>query len=194
MSEHVKRRFFDLSIDVYVPGRWYLSEPTYLSGQEVDDIWEFIQGKPVTIHERLRIPIYRPGKPLDIEFAGAGQTPIVNARVAEVFRELAGEDIQLFPVTVEGEAEPYFLLNVARELRCIDDAACEEIRLWTPENGQPAKVGQYRVVAGLRIDPSKVGDTRVFRLWGYHLPIIVDGQLKEALERSGIVGGWFDEV
>lgn len=190
----MSRRFFDLSIDVYVPGRWYLSDPTYQSGQEVDDIWEFTQGKPVEIKERLRIPVYKPGRPLDIEFAGVGQTPIVNARVASVFQELAHDDIQLFPVDVERETEAYFLLNVAREIRCVDDAACEEVQFWTPDDGQPAKVGQYRVVAGLRIDKSKVGDARVFRPWGYYLPIIVDGQLKDALERSGIVGGWFDEV
>ncbi|WP_307733025.1 hypothetical protein [Stigmatella ashevillensis] len=83
------KRFFDLKIDVYVPGRWYLGEPTHRSGQEVDDIWEFIQGRPVEILERLRIPIFKPGKPLDIEFAGAGQTPILSARAAAVFRQMA---------------------------------------------------------------------------------------------------------
>jgi len=46
----------------------------------------------------------------------------------------------------------------------------------------------------LRIDKSKVGDARVFRLWGWHPPIIVDEEIKEALERTGIVGGLFDEV
>jgi hypothetical protein len=188
------RRYFDLKIDVYVPGRWYLAEPTHPTGQELDDIWEFMQGRPVDIRERLRIPLSRPGKPLDIDFAGAGQAPIVNARVATVFREMAPHDIQLFPVEVEGQPETYFLLNVAQEIRCIDDAACDETRLWTLEDGRPDRVGQYHVVSGLRIDKSKVGDVRVFRLWGYHPPIIVDGDVKDALERTGIVGGWFDEV
>ncbi|WP_307733026.1 imm11 family protein [Stigmatella ashevillensis] len=83
---------------------------------------------------------------------------------------------------------------MAREIQCIDDAACEEVQLWTPEDGRPDRVGQYHVVSGLRIDMSKVGHARVFRLWGYHPPIIVDGEIKEALERTGIVGGRFDEV
>ncbi|ADO75997.1 conserved uncharacterized protein [Stigmatella aurantiaca DW4/3-1] len=77
---------------------------------------------------------------------------------------------------------------------CIDDAACEEARLWTPEDGRPDRVGQYHAVSGLRIDASKVGDAHVFRRWGYHPPIIMDGEIKEALERTGIVGGRFDEV
>jgi hypothetical protein len=187
-------RFFDLKIDVYVPGRWYLAEPAHLNGQEMDDIWAFVQGKPVELRERLRIPLFKPGRPLDIEFAGAGQPPIVSARTAAVFREMASNDVQLFPVEVEGQSELYFLLNVARELRCIDDAACAEARRWTLEDGRPDRVGQYHVVSGLRIDPSKAGDARVFRLRGYHPPIIVDASLKEALERTGIEGGRFDEV
>ena len=188
------KRFFDLKIDVEIPGRWYLAEPTTSAGEEVDDIWAFMQGRPVEVRDRLRIPIFRPGKPLDIEFAGAGQTPIVSERVASVFREMAPGDVQLFPVEVAGQSEPFSLLNVAREIRCIDEAACKEVRLWTMEGGRPDRIGQYHVVSGLRIDKSKVGDARVFRLWGYHAPIIVSGEIKEALERTGLTGGRFDEV
>ncbi|RKH63852.1 imm11 family protein [Corallococcus llansteffanensis] len=190
----MERRFFDLKIDVDVPGRWYLSDPTLLSGEEIDDIWRFTDGRPVEVREQMRLPLFKPGKPTDIEFAGAGQTPVVSSRVASVFREMAPDAIQLFPVEVEGETGPYYVLNVAQERRCIDDAACEEARLWTPEDGRPELIGSYHVVSGLRIDTSKVGDARVFRLWGWHPPIIVDEEIKEALERVGIVGGRFDVV
>lgn len=189
------KRYFDLRVDAYVRERWYLSEPTNLAGEEVDDIWAFIQGRPVEIAERLRIPIFRPGRPLDIDFAGAGQTPIVSARVASVFREIAANDVQLFPVEVEGQSEPYFLLNVAREVRCIDDAACREVQFFSADEELHAdRAGQYRSVIGLRIDKSKVVNERVFRLWGYHVALIVDAEIKEALERAGITGGRFEEV
>ncbi|QRN96662.1 hypothetical protein JRI60_48055 [Archangium violaceum] len=190
----MERRFFDLSIDVYVPGRWYLADPTNLAGIEIDDIWQFSNGRPVELRERLRIPIYRLGKPLDFTTAGAALTPILSARAASVFRALAPTDAQLFPVEVEGEAETYYLLNVARQIRCINDAACEEVQFYTAEGVQAHRAGEYRSVSGLRIDKSKVGDARVFRLWGWHPPIIVEGEIKEALERTGMVGGRFDEV
>ena len=190
----MEQRFFDLRIDVYVPERWYLAAPVGLAGEELDDIWQFSDGKSVEVRERLRIPLHRPGKPLDFTTAGAGRTPILSARTASVFRELAPSDVQLFPVEVEGETEPYYLLNVTRQIRCIDDAASEEVQFYPPEGVQSHRAGEYRSVSGLRIDKSKVGDARVFRLWGWYSPIIVNGELKEALERTGIVGGRFVEV
>ncbi|MCP3100531.1 hypothetical protein LZ198_16805 [Myxococcus sp. K15C18031901] len=190
----MERRFFELSADQYVKGRWHLGDPTDAQGQEIDDIWCFSDGKPVELHERLRIPIYRPGEPLDIEFAGIGLTPIVSERVASVFREMAREDVQLFPVDVEGQSKPFFLLNVQREIRCIDDAACREVQYFTEDDVMPEKAGTYRSVMGLRIDKSKIGNARVFRLWGYHLYFVVDEELKDGLEANGIFGGRFEEV
>ena len=87
------------------------------------------------------------------------------------------------------------MLNVAREVRCIDDAACREVQFFAADEELHAeRAGQYRSVIGLRIDKSKVVNERVFRLWGYHVARIVDAEIKEALERTGIAGGRFDEV
>ena len=190
----MSKRFFELEFDVYVPGRWYLREPTAPDGQRIPDIWAFVQGRLVEEPRPLYIPFSRPGQPLDFDKTTVAGTPVVSARIAAVFRNMARTDVQLFSVEVEGQAEPFFLLNVARVLRCIDDVACEEARLWLPEDGRPDRVGEYHVISGLRIDKSKTGDARVFRLWGYLPTIVVDGELKDALEQTGIVGGRFIEV
>ncbi|WP_245919350.1 imm11 family protein [Melittangium boletus] len=194
MHEDVNGRFFNLQIDAYVPGRWYMSEPTMPDGQEIDDIWQFTRGERIAPPGHLCVPLLRPGNPLDFTTAGFGSTPILSERAAAVFREMASQDIQLFPVEVEGQAQPYHLLVVARTVRCIDDSACEDARLYTPADGRPDRVGEYRVVSGLRIDKSKVGDARVFKTWGWPPALIVDGEIKAALEQTGIVGGYFEEV
>ena len=186
----MERRFFDLCIDVYVPGRWYFKTPTQLDGQPLEDPWVFTSGTPIPDPGPLHIPLSRPGKPLDFTSAGVGVTPVLSPRTAEVFRALAPNDVQLFPVQVE----PNFLLVAARTVRCIDEVATEEVQFWRPEDGQPEKVGEYRDIGGLRIDKGKVADERVFRLWGGRPALIVDGHLKQALEQAGIVGGQFVEV
>jgi hypothetical protein len=95
---------------------------------------------------------------------------------------------------VEGQTEPYFILNLLRVIRCIDEARSEEVRHWRPEDGQPEKVGQYQVVSGMRIDRTQVGDAHIFRPWGWDVALIVSEHLKQALEVEGITGLRFTEV
>ncbi len=194
MPDATNMRFFNLKVDVYVPGRWYLAAPTLPDGQRLDDPWVFTRGMRIDDPGRLLVPIQRPGNSLDFTTAGMGSTPILSEQAAVVFRELASHDTQLFPVDVEGQREPYHLLVVARTIRCIDDEACVEARYYTPEDGRPERVGEYQAVLGLRIDKSKVGDARVFKTWGWHPALIVDGEVKVALEQAGIIGGYFEEV
>jgi 2,4-dienoyl-CoA reductase-like NADH-dependent reductase (Old Yellow Enzyme family) len=56
------------------------------------------------------------------------------------------------------------------------------------------KVGQYASVRDMRIDPSKVGDAKVFRAQGWPAPLLISGDNKEALERAGITGVKFEAI
>jgi hypothetical protein len=58
-----------------------------------------------------------------------------------------------------------------------------------PEDGLPEKVGQYYAVDDLRIDPTKPGDTRMFRTEGWPLALIVSEDIKMALERGKVTPG-----
>nr|WP_233605204.1 MULTISPECIES: suppressor of fused domain protein [Corallococcus] len=46
----------------------------------------------------------------------------------------------------------------------------------------------------MRIDPTKVGDAKVFRTWGWSIVLIVSEDIKEALEHANITGVKFREV
>nr|WP_317987913.1 suppressor of fused domain protein [Hyalangium gracile] len=46
----------------------------------------------------------------------------------------------------------------------------------------------------MRIDPSKVGDAKIFRTWGWTVALIVSEDIKQALERAGVTGVKFKEV
>jgi hypothetical protein len=187
-------RYFELLDDVYVHGRWELNDPTDQSGREVENPWMFRKGEPVQLEECLKVPLTRPGRPLDFSMAGIGVTPVIHAKVAAILTQLAPADVQLLPVDVASQSEPYFIANVTRVVRCIDDEASEEVQYWKPEDGRPEKVGKYRAVSGMRIDPTKVGDAKVFRTWGWTIALIVSEDVKEAIERAGISGVNFKEV
>jgi hypothetical protein len=187
------KRYFELIDDMSSPDRWLLGDPVDEQGKEVR-ARQFMSGEPARFDGCLRVPIYHPGTSLDFSLADPGGVPVVTQKVASVLATLAPGDIQLFPVEVDSRSEPYFLVNVARLVKCIDDEACAEVLYWKPEDGRPDKVGQYRDVYGMRIDPSKVAGAKVFRPWGWRVAVIVAEDVKEALERTGATGMDFREV
>lgn len=186
-------RYYTLSWDVNFPGRWYLDHPVNPQGQEIWT-WLFQKGEPVSLEGPIRIPIYKAGRPTDYSELSGASIPVVNAKIASLFAALAPQDVQFLPVDVDSQPEPYCLVNVVRIVKCIDDEASGEVRYWKPEDGRPEKVGQYRAVYGLRIDPTKVGDARILRPWGWTVALIVSSDIKEAMERAGVTGAKFEEA
>lgn len=181
------KRYFQLSDDVTLPGRWDLGHPQESKGRELEDPWMFREGHPVTVRGRLRVPIEVPGKALDFSLAGFS-TPVVHVNVANIFQELAPDDVQLVPVDIEGHPDRYFILVATKLIRCIDDSATQEVLLWTEEDHRPEKLGQYRDVYGMRIDPAKVGDAKVFRTWGWSIALVVSEELQRALAQVKATG------
>ncbi|HYO68986.1 MAG TPA: DUF1629 domain-containing protein [Archangium sp.] len=185
-------RYFKLLDDRRSRDRWHLGAPLDDQGQELDS-WQFDEGRVLELGGVPRFPLEVPGRSLDFSWA-AFSILVVSERFVRLFERLHVREVQVIPARVEAHPEPWFILNPLHIIRCIDDARCEEVRYFEPEDGQPEKVGEYRVVAGMRIDPTKVGDARVFRPWGWTVAVIVSEELKEALEREGLTGTRFTEV
>ncbi|MFY2558192.1 imm11 family protein [Corallococcus terminator] len=189
----MSKRYFDLTDDMRGGGRWLLGTPTDVQGREVEDPWMFYRGERLPDLGPLTLPITVPGKALDFSHA-AFAAPVVHARVASVFSELAPEEVQTLPVEIEGQSEQFFILVATQLIRCIDEKATQEVLKWTLEDGRPEKVGKYRDVWGMRIDASQVGDAKVFRAWGWPIVLIVREEIRDALDRMGATGTKFQEV
>jgi hypothetical protein len=169
-----------------------MRSPVDEHGQKINP-WQFDKGRWIEPPGIIRFPVKPDGVELDFSWA-AFSIPVVNSRFVQLFERLGVQEVQFLPVQVENHAGPFFILNTLRVIRCIDEARCEEVQHWTPEHGEPEKVGQYRYVRGMRINPTKVEGTRIFRAWGWPLALIVSEDLKEALEREGLTGTRFVEV
>ncbi len=185
-------RYFALSEDVQFPGRWDLGKLVNAQA-EVIVSGLLMRGEPVHFDGTLKVPVRGPGLPTDFSHAAFG-LPVINMKVASILTTLAPTDVQLIPVQVDSQHEQHFLLNALHVVKCIDDEASEEVRRWTPEDGRPERVGTYRSVSGMRIDPAMVGDAKVFRPWGWPVVLIVSEDIKDALERAGVTGTAFEEV
>jgi hypothetical protein len=189
----MSKRYFRLRDDMSSPDRWVLDDTLDVHGNKVGARL-YLNEAPIRFDGRLRVPILHPGSPLDFSFADSGDFPVVTEKVASTLAELAPGDVKLYLAEVDSRPEPYFLVNVARLVKCIDEATSEEVRYGESEDNLPDELGYYRSVYGMRIDPSKVGDARVFRPWGYPAALLVAEDVKEALERTGASGLDFREV
>ena len=187
MSKH-----YELTDDMRIPSRWHLRTPIDEHGQKLNP-WQFTEGRWLEPRGLIRFPVRPDGVTLDFTL-DAFSNPVVHGRVVQLFEQLGIQEVQFLPVQVDGHAGPYFILNALRILRCIDDARCAEVKYFTPEDGQPEKIGEYKYVRGMRIDPAKTEGARVLRPWGWTLSLILSEDLKQALEAEGITGTRFVEV
>lgn len=179
------RTFYEVMTDVYIPGRWYLGNPSDVHGNIIYK-WTFADGKYHHVDERIIIPLEQPGRPLDFDDCGVGAV-VLHARVVKLLQELEVPDLQFIPVTVAGQPDEYSIMNVTRLIPCVDEARCSRVERWKPEDGRPDRVGEYHVIEDLRIDLTKVGDARIFRPWGWPV-LIVSNDIKEAFEHAQLLG------
>jgi hypothetical protein len=188
-----RNRFYDLWDDRSMSARWHLRGPVDDKGQEVDP-WRFDQGTRLEDTGIICFPVKPGGPALDFTMASFS-IPVVSNKVVRLFDRLDIQDeVQFIQVQVEGHHEPYFILNTLQTIRCIDDARCEEVLYWLPEDNRPDKLGKYRNVRGLKIDPTRAGGANIFRPWGWTGTLIVSERVKLAMEEAGLVGPRFIEV
>jgi len=188
-------KYYELDDDKYIQGRWHLRFPLAdESGRaELFDIWRFNEGRHLRIEHPIRMSVKPMG--LALEYSHAMGVPVVHPRVVSLFSRLHLEkEVQFIPVEVEGQVEPYFILNALQIIRCIDEARTEQVFHWRPEDGEPDRVGQYKNVRGLKVDPARVGKAHIFRPWGWDGVLIVSERVKSAMREAGITGPEFVEV
>ncbi len=185
-------RYYQLLDDMRFPSRWLLGSPLDERESEIDP-WQFKDGVLLELGCVPRFPLDVPGHALDFSWA-AMSIPVVHERFTKLFERLRVDGVQFIPAQIEGHPGPYYILNALQILRCIDDARSGEVQYWKPEDNRPDKLGEYRAVYGMRIDPSKVRDARIFRPWGWRVALIISEDLKQAIESSGLTGTRFVDV
>ncbi|MCP3105029.1 hypothetical protein LZ198_39800 [Myxococcus sp. K15C18031901] len=184
--------FYDIGI-ADVP-QWVLELPVPAVGGELDDPWMFGDGRRLPDPGALKSRPFRDGPQRSFSVANSGRTPIANEQVARLLLQLAPDDVQVFPIHVDGADTPLYIVNATRCFACVDEGTSKEVQRYPPDGAAPERAGSYRAILGLRIDPARVGGAQVFRIQGYPSALIVSATVKAALERVGNLGVCFERV
>lgn len=172
-------RYYQLTDNKMIPGRWYLGPPFSEDGSEIDPRLFTIgrQDNP----RPSRIGIRRPGRPLEFTEADFGM-PVIATSFADRLRPLVGPAVQFIEILIDGNGG-YAIMNVLPIVNCIDDDQSQVAR-WTREDHRADLAGQYRVVLNLTIDPARAGSNKIFRTEGWVIALIVSEEVKDVLDTA----------
>jgi hypothetical protein len=154
----------------------------------------FGDGRPVPDPGLLKTRPFRDGPQRSFSVANSGRMPVADEQAASVFRGLAPTDAQVSPIEVEGATQPFYIINVTKCFKCVDEVNSREVQIYPPDGVAPERAGTYRAIHGLRIDTSAIENARVLRVQGYLSALIVSEEIKSALERIGNLGVHFERV
>ena len=179
-------------VDSFVPrDRWHLDDPRTERGNYVDPR-NFTNGTVYRGESPLEIPVFRGETALDFTL-GSFDMPIVTRRVMERIRTFCGASAQWVPATIAGRDFRVEILNILEVLDAIDEEL-SEISWRIKKDAISNDVRTYGGIASLVLRRERVRGSRVFRLRGWELPLIVCEPVKAALEDACVTGISYKEL
>lgn len=176
-------KYFNLFDDMSTDQRWYLAGPYGPDGQWLNEA--LTVGRPYEGPTPLTCRVHHPGPPLELTVT-EDIVPVVDERVAEIFAKHAGKDAQLVPARASGSEAKLWAVNVLAICDCVDEVRSAEIRRYTADDGEPDRIGEYKAVGGLRIDPTRARGHAILRPRGWWVQVIVSEPLAHALQQANV--------
>jgi hypothetical protein len=118
---------------------------------------------------------------------------VATRALCSLLERTAPNEIECFPIAIPGAKASYAILNVVSKVDCLDEKASETVK-WIASDGRPDKIGQYRSVSRLIIDPNRAIGHQVFRIARWEIALIVSNTIKCALEQHEHLGVVFQRV
>lgn len=188
----IQPEYYRVLDDVDRPGRWFLKSPFQPVGPSNINPTMFNRGVRVDVRSPLAVSLRRDGTTLGFTFADF-DVPIVTQAVGTALSELCGDEVQCIPVSVETVLGDYYVLNATSQIACVDERRSRTEK-WTDADGRPDKVGTYKRIYGLTIDPELARGHKIFRVRGWLVALIVSAEVRELLGMMNISGIRFDSV
>jgi len=194
LTSHMDTYFEIKTDDITCSDRWHLDMPRDAKGIEIDPR-VFVHGETYNGVRPASVAIDAkyPGREVQFNLA-AFDMPVVSASVAGIIANIAPASIERFVISIPLAQEEYVILNVTQRARCVDEQRTEYVAKWMSGDMRPDKVGHYKALGGLQIDPCRTHGLHVFRVEGWVIALVVSERVKLALEKVRDLGVTFVPV
>jgi hypothetical protein len=176
-------KFFKLFDDMSTDQRWYLDGPSGPNGE-----WLSVALTSGTLYEGptpLACRVHHSGPPLELTIT-EDIVPVLNDRVAEIFAKHAGNDVQLIPARASESDAKLWAVNVLANCDCVDKTRSVEVERYTADDGKPDRIGGYKSIGRLWIDPARAGTHTILRPKGWEVVVVVNEDLAQALQQANV--------
>lgn len=173
---------FDSGLSDYT----YFGEPMTENG-DVIDWWHFSGSGRWEGTEPLKVAANPIGKLYDMSMA-PGDVPYVTKRVVDLFNagKLLSDAVQFIPLRYG--VNTIYIMNILPVVSCVDEENTESIMRWQSEDDEPDRIGQYRQIIGLRVDPVRLKGIDICRVQGWEVSILISQRLRTLLEAHHVKG------
>lgn len=178
--------YFELGFDSGLSDYTYFGEPMTENG-DVIDWWHFSGSGRWEGTEPLKVTANPIGKIYDMSMA-PGDVPYVTKRVVDIFNADKCLDGAVQFIPVKYGVNTIYIMNILPVVACVDDRKTESIMRWQTEDGEPDRIGQYRQIIGLRVDPKRLKGIDICRVQDWEVSIIISQRLRTLLEAHHVKG------
>lgn len=178
-------RYFRLLVDPEGPVPWNVGPGDQPSGQSVDPRRFTCCESFGPIDEPIHLVVKSQGDDVDFHF-GSFDMPVLERQLGERMAAFAVGQLELVPALVEGSSKEVVIANALASVDCLDEARTVGEK-WLADAGRPDKLGQYRTIVHLRVDPARI-DADIFRVQGWKVALVVSDRLANETGLSGMPG------
>lgn len=172
--------YFQIYPDMNRTDLTYLDQPIDRNSNKAIEFWRFTSSKIYEENLDLYIQVKKKGVETDVNLTYC-DIPVLRSEMAERLLNI-GVKAQLISLQIQGSNHAWCILNLLEKYDCLDKRRTEQWDIWKAEDGLPSKVGEYRSVVGLKIDPSLIETpSKAFRVSKLGT-MIVDKTVKEEIE------------
>jgi hypothetical protein len=169
----------------------------------IDDIdkWKLMSGD-YWQDSLCDLQAFSEGELLDFPFTN-NDLHVYSAKLVDLMLGLGVTQIQYIPLKIinrwnDQEILDYSIANYLQVIDCLDRVR-SKYKVWTKENllfweKRSYMLGTFQGVSEVVLNKDHIGDSKLFRLWGWNCMVVVREEIKTSIEKAGITGCLFSEL
>lgn len=129
--------------------------------------------------------------------------PVFSQKLKSLIEKIAPGSVQylaldIFNESTKSHLSGYYIANYLHNIDCLD-RSLSKYEVWTKDNllfweDRPQMLNTFRDIKKIVLNSKLIGESKLFRLWGWDVMVIANEDVKNSIELANITGCNFREI